>query len=251
MRISRLHQNIDLPENTAVTLTDDAAHYLSHVLRLSINDPIIIFNGRGGEYDAKIIAHQKKQMQIQIGKFHATDRESPCNIHLAQCLLRNEKMDLVIQKATELGVAQITPIISEYCNIQLSTEKQQKRQQRWQEIIIHACEQCGRNILPRLNAPIQLQHWISTQSGELKLIFHTENNAAIHATKPKNIIALIGPEGGLSKTEVMLAKQYDFQCASLGPRILRTETAAIAAVSVLQDRWGDWSTFHAISDKIG
>ncbi|MEK6731525.1 MAG: 16S rRNA (uracil(1498)-N(3))-methyltransferase [Pseudomonadota bacterium] len=239
MRTSRIYQHVDLAENSTVTLTDAAAHYLSNVLRLSINDPITIFNGRGGEYDAKIIALQKKQVQIKIGKFHATDRESPCNIHLAQCLLRNEKMDLVIQKATELGVAQITPIISEYCNIQLSTEKQQKRQQRWQEIIIHACEQCGRNILPRLNAPIQLQHWVSTQTADLKLIFHTENNDVIHATKPNSIIALIGSEGGLSETEVLLAKQYGFQSASLGPRILRTETAAIAAVAVLQNRWGD------------
>ncbi len=147
MPVIRIYQNIALQESDSIQLNDRAAHHILHVFRLSKNDPLILFNGQGGEFSAAISEYDKKNVQVDIKKFHALERESPLKIHLAQSISRGEKMDFTIQKAVELSIHTIIPIISERCGVKLSSEHWQKRMLHWQNIIISACEQCGRNTL--------------------------------------------------------------------------------------------------------
>jgi 16S rRNA (uracil1498-N3)-methyltransferase len=165
--------------------------------------------------------------------------ESPLHVHIGQGLSRGERMDWAIQKATELGVAEITPIVSSRCEVRLKDERTDKRMSHWRQVAISACEQCGRSVLPLIHPPLVLEDWLKQSSAELKLVLHPVAEPLTSHRKPQSLAFLIGPEGGLSDNEVALAQSAGFQPARLGPRVLRTETAPIVALAVAQHLWGD------------
>jgi 16S rRNA (uracil1498-N3)-methyltransferase len=243
MRVSRVYQAIKLSPNTLVTLTANAVNYLSRVLRLSQGDELRVFNEMDGEFAASIKEINKHQVIVQLNEPLNVDNESPLKIHLGQAIARGEKMDWVIQKATELGVAQITPLITERCGVKLSEERWHKRLQHWQAVAISACEQCGRHKIPIINEPRVLVDWLKKVEGEIKLILDPyakqKIKEKIKDQVAQSIVLLIGPEGGLSEAEVNSAKENNFDAIFLGPRILRTETAGIAALAAIQCLLGD------------
>ena len=247
MRITRFYLPQILAANASVELTAEAAHHAFTVLRLKEGAPLIVFNGEGGEYTATIISASKKSVVIQTDNFNPTDNESPLRTHLAIGISKGERFDLVLQKATELGVSAITPLITERTEVRLNQERQDKKQQHWQNIIINACEQSYRNRLPKLNTPIEFSTLLTKEASERKLILHPpkESNAQQlvldKSNKPKSVCLLVGPEGGFSDHEVSLATKHHFTALTLGPRVLRTETAPLAALSVAQMLWGDFS----------
>ncbi|MBI5448156.1 MAG: 16S rRNA (uracil(1498)-N(3))-methyltransferase [Gammaproteobacteria bacterium] len=240
MRISRIFQDQTLALSKVVQLDQEASHYVKRVLRMQMGDPLIIFNGKGGEYAAVIVACQDKQVKVQLNEFFEDKTASPLMITLAQAVSRGEKMDYTLQKAVELGVHRIVPLMTERVGVKLEAERAKTRLQHWQKIVVSACEQSGRTKVPTIEPLCELSAWLKTAEADLKLLLdpHTQTNFSpdLH---PKHVALLIGPEGGLSAREVELAYEANFIPWHLGPRVLRTETAGIAAVSVLQYVWGD------------
>ena len=253
MRLIRIYQNIPLQENSSVQLDGKAAHHLINVLRIKADAPLIVFNGQGGEFTAVVQVVARKNVSIKIENFINVTRESLFKIHLLQSLVRSEKMDFIMQKACELGVSAITPVITEFCNVKLTADMLEKKHQHWQNILINACEQCERNQLPILHPATKFADVLRLAQEKEKFILHPDNhNSAQKQTflaatyQPSNgCTILIGPEGGFSKEEVTLAQKNNFKTLSLGPRILRTETAALTAVAILQARYGDLVSGHA------
>lgn len=242
MPVSRIYQPVPLAVGM-LQLEENASHHLARVLRAAVKDEVIIFNGEGGEYHGVIQQINKKNVVVELSKFVDRNSESPVAISLAQGIARGEKMDFVIQKAVELGVSEIFPIISERCNVRLDQEREQKRMQHWQAVVISACEQSGRNRLPVVHAPLMLNDWLEQSHAEMKLVLspHVTKKLKDVSVKPASIAVLIGPEGGLSEREIETTIKYNFTALNLGPRILRTETAAVAALSVLQFQFGDFN----------
>ena len=240
MRISRLFIDTTLSPNALIPLDEKASHYLIKVLRLKPNAPLVVFNGHGNQYNATIATVEKKTVTIRTDDCVAVNNESPLSIHLAIALSKGDRMDWIIQKATELGVTAITPLISERTEVKLKGERLQKKLQHWQQIAISACEQCGRNRVPTINALCIADDWITTVKAEQKLVLHHRTEQSIDATlNIASAALLIGPEGGLSEREINAAEQCGFEALKLGPRVLRTETAPLAAVTLLQHSWGD------------
>lgn len=243
MRIPRIYTQAPLASNTTVELEEPLAHYLGKVLRMEAGRELIVFNGQGGAYTATITDVTKKSAIINVGAWDDQDRESPLKTHLAIGLSRGERWDLVLQKATELGVTEITPLFTERCEVKLQGDKKDKKFDHWQGIIISACEQCQRNIIPRLNTPQKFDDFIKRDGGHSALNFvlhHRSDKKLNDYTSPQNCTLLVGPEGGLSDDEIVVAQKNNFNALTLGPRVLRTETAPIAALSVLQLAWGDF-----------
>jgi len=241
MRIPRLYIDQPLVLAESVALNENASHYLSKVLRMQEGRELIVFNGRGGEYSAQITEVGKKQVFIQINQFADDNRESALELSLAIGISRGERMDWVLQKATELGVTRIIPLVTERTEVRVKGEKQEKKIQHWQQIIISACEQCQRNLLPVIEEPQHLDEWLKTVSSDFRFVLHHRNHQEIPASaSPKSVSVLIGPEGGLTENEITLAEAEKFQSLRLGPRILRTETAPIVAISLVQYLWGDF-----------
>lgn len=212
-------------------------------LRLKNGERITLFNGNGYEYTAILKIENKNAYWAEIGEKNAVCRESPVHIVLIQAVSTGEKMDFTVQKAVELGVAEIYPVLSEFSSVRLSGERAEKRRNRWQEIAIAACEQCGRNTVPKIkpvqslhnifnNLPIADKYILLSPQGSLKL---TEIQ-----NKPQKIVLLIGAEGGFSAAEEQVAKDKGFVSIQLGKRILRTETASIATIAAVQTLWGDF-----------
>lgn len=239
--LPRIYCTFELKAGAEISLEPASSHHLVQVLRLKIGDCLVVFNGSGGEYLAKLNKIDKKSARIYIEKIQPGIPESPLKIHLGQSIARGEKMDFIVQKAVELGVSEITPLFSEFCNVRLEEDRSVKRVVHWQEVAIHAAEQCGRCIVPKINMIQDLQQWAEQVAAELKLVLSpaAKQNLNAVAMNSSNIAILIGPEGGLSEKEIVFTKQYDFISIKLGPRILRTETAALVAVSILQARAGD------------
>jgi len=239
MRISRVFIKTPLATGQELVLSADASHYLSRVLRLRVGDAVTLFNGQGGEYMTQVLEIGKKQMRLAIGEYDARECESPLNLTLVQGVSRNEHMDMVMQKAVELGVQRVLPVLTERTQ-GFQAQKLEKRIEHWQKIMQHACEQCGRNHVPELLPTQPLTEHLSIFSG----VGFTLNPLAAQ-TLPTDLPEqfnghlLIGPEGGLSETEIMAAQQVGYQSICLGQRILRTETAALAIVAICQARWGD------------
>ena len=221
-------------------LPEAQAHYLSRVLRLTAGAPVQLFDGSGQEYIGELTQVGKKSVQVELQQCIDGLAESSLRIHLGQGLSRGERMDWAIQKATELGVAEITPLFTERCEVRLNQERLQKRLEHWQQIAISACEQCGRSKVPLIHPPQQLKDWQGTVVADLKLVLHPVAQPLTEHATPNRLAFLIGPEGGLTEAEVAQAAQHDFQPARLGPRVLRTETAPIVALSVAQQLWGDF-----------
>ncbi|GAD60889.1 16S rRNA (uracil(1498)-N(3))-methyltransferase [Aquipseudomonas alcaligenes] len=239
MRLSRFF--IDAPLSLGQhELPEAQAHYIGRVLRHAAGDAVQLFDGSGQEYLGELIEVGKKAVRVELREQLAGQAESPLRIHLGQGLSRGERMDWAIQKATELGVGEITPIVSERCEVRLKDERADKRLAHWRQVAISACEQCGRSVLPVIHAPITLAEWQARVQAELKLVLHPVAAPLESHTRPHSLAFLIGPEGGLSETEVEQAKVAGFHAARLGPRVLRTETAPVVALAVAQQLWGDF-----------
>jgi len=239
MRLSRFF--IDAPLSLGRhALPETQAHYIGRVLRLAAGDAVQLFDGSGREFLGELIEVGKKGVQAELHEERAGLAESPLRIHLGQGLSRGERMDWAIQKATELGVAEITPLLSERCEVRLKDERADKRLAHWRQIAISACEQCGRSVLPTIHPPAPLGDWLASSAAELKLVLHPVAEALSSHARPASLAFLIGPEGGLSEAEVAEAQRAGYQAARLGPRVLRTETAPVVALSVAQQLWGDF-----------
>ena len=239
MRLSRFF--IDAPLSLGQQeLPEAQAHYISRVLRLGVGDAVQLFDGSGLEYRGELIEVGKKSVRVALHEQLDGLAASPLQIHLGQGLSRGERMDWAIQKAVELGVAEITPIVSERCEVRLKDERADKRLAHWRQVAISACEQCGRSRLPLIHAPLTLDDWLAQVEADLKLVLHPVAEPLTSHAKPASLAFLIGPEGGLSDAEVDQAVERGFAAARLGPRVLRTETAPVVALSVAQQLWGDF-----------
>jgi 16S rRNA (uracil1498-N3)-methyltransferase len=221
-------------------LPEAQAHYIARVLRMAEGDALQLFDGSGQEFRGTLREVGKKRVRVQLDETFAGQTESPLRIHLGQGLSRGERMDWAIQKATELGVTEITPIVSERCEVRLKDERAEKRQAHWQQIAISACEQCGRSVVPVIHPPMQLAEWLKLSDAELKLVLHPVAEPLTSHSKPTTLAFLIGSEGGLNDAEVDQAQNAGFHAARLGPRVLRTETAPVVALSVAQQLGGDF-----------
>lgn len=239
----RIFQSVPLQENTVIQLDEAATHHVARVMRAKVGDTLFLFNGTGGEYESEISKIDKKTVTVKIKTFIDRDVESPLELYLAQGISRGEKMDYTIQKAVELGVKKIIPLFTERCNVKLDDDRKEKRIQHWRSIVVGACEQSGRNKVPEILPPQSLTAWMKNTEADLKFVLApqaTRKLSEINFEKNSRVVLLIGPEGGLSDEEIHCATQNGFLSLSLGPRILRTETAAVAAISVLQCVAGDF-----------
>ena len=241
MRIPRLYTQQPLHADSLITLDKDAARYLSFVLRMTSGQMLNLFNGDGGEYIAEVASLSKNQVTVSIKESLPNDRESLLKIHLVIGISRGERMDWVIQKATELGVHTITPIFTERTEVKLAGSRLEKRLVHWQQVSISACEQCLRNVVPTINSAVSLQQCLGTHDGGLKIVLHHRTERPLTELQNTNnhVTILVGPEGGLSDDEITLAESNGYNAVKLGPRVLRTETAPLAAISILQSLWGD------------
>lgn len=241
MRIPRIYHPDLLIVDQTIELTTDAANHVGSVLRLTQGHPIVLFNGDGNEYSAELAEVKKRTATALVDAKLELDIESPLSIHLGQGVSRGDRMDFAIQKAVELGVSEITPLITERCGVKLSEERWEKKQQQWQKLIIAACEQCGRNRLPILHPCITINKWIAQSTPQMRLTLHPKAEKSIkHLSVPvQGVRLLIGPEGGFSEAEIYSTEEAGFQTVQMGPRVLRTETAALAAIAALQAIHGD------------
>lgn len=234
-----------LPLSTNAELPPDAAHHASRVLRLRVGDPLQIFDGLGNALDATIHAINGKHVLLGNLQTVLDTSSSNLRIHLAQAMSTSDKMDWVVQKATELGITSIQPVQTQRSVAKLSETRAEKRGLHWQGVVIAACEQCGRNTLPEIHAPLELATWLLVQrsSTHQKFILLPEGALALkEQTEVKeNVTLLIGPEGGFSNDEALMAQHAGFVPIRLGPRVLRTETAAIAGIAAIQTLWGDFN----------
>lgn len=214
------------------------------VMRLKVGDTLILFCGDGFDYLCALTQVEKKSATVEVLSRTQVSNESPLNIRLLQGISSGDRMDYTIQKAVELGVHEIFPLSTERCVTKLSGDRAEKRVEHWQGVAIAACEQSGRAIIPLVHAPLTLAQWLSQHAtaDSLNLLLNPVGAQRLASLNPrKNAIhLLIGPEGGLSAAEIALASQHHFQSIVLGPRILRTETAALTAMSVMQSLWGDF-----------
>jgi 16S rRNA (uracil1498-N3)-methyltransferase len=243
MSSPRVYQNIPLSTGHEIVLDDNVIQHVVNVLRLKPDAELRLFNGDGYEYTALLTSQGKRKFGAAIQEKQPGAPESSCQITLGQAISRGEKMDYAIQKAVELGVFAIQPVVTTRIAVKLSAEILAKRQQHWQSIVISACEQSGRCVVPQVYMPISLENWLPQCSQVLKLVLDpvAEQSLATLATKPPSVAVLIGPEGGFTSQEIQQAHHHDFLAMRLGPRILRTETATVCALSLLQYLWGDLS----------
>jgi 16S rRNA (uracil1498-N3)-methyltransferase len=242
MRLIRVHVPGPLAAGSHQTIAGDAANHITRVLRLTPGDPLIVFDGRGGERAARIEGFRKGAVIIEVGERSATERESPLPLTLAQGVSRGERMDWVVQKATELGVTRIVPVLTERTVVKLDAKQAERRLSHWQGIAVAACEQSGRNRIPEISAPLALHDYLRHDHvTATRLLLSPSGTLRIGDLKPPDdgIIVLIGPEGGLADSEQKAALAAGFAAVRMGPRVLRTETAAIAALTLLQHQFGD------------
>ncbi len=241
MRVSRLYTPTPLTTGKLIELDDDNGHYVRTVLRLKKDAPLILFNGHGGEYCCTVAEVSRKSVLIAIE--HWSDRcvESPLQVTLGLGISRGDRMDLTVQKAVELGVNHITPLLTERCVVQFKGEKRPQRLVHWQKIVQHAAEQSGRTTLPVLPEIDTLQNWVGSQQG-LKVFLDPYAETTLTELEPEamKVTLLTGPEGGFSDQERDMAKASGFIPVRLGARTLRTETASLAALAAVQLLWGDF-----------
>ena len=238
MRVSRFFVNQPLATGEHIQITDDRRHYVRTVLRLEVGDPLIVFNGQGGEYSARLLNIDRNHVTLHIIDHDTVNRESELQIDLGLAISRREAMDIAIQKATELGVKTIHPLICE--NTSVSLKAVTRRINHWREISYSACEQCGLNQPPNIEVAQHFAEWIPN-ANDLGLIANPQTKRSVHevTVEAGQIAITVGPEGGFTSEEILQACGCGFIEVSLGPRILRTETAAITLISLVQSRWGD------------
>ena len=242
MRIPRIYHPESLEYQTQCQLSEDAAKHVGRVLRMVEGEQLELFDGSNHIYPAIITESNKKSVKVNILGRELSDKESNLKIHLGQVISRGERMEFTIQKSVELGVNVITPLWSERCGVKLDGERMDKKIQQWQKIVIAACEQCGRNVVPEIRPLMKLQDWCAEDDGAIKLNLHPRAQHSIKTLPmiPKDgVRLLIGSEGGLSEQEIVQTQQKGFTEILLGKRVLRTETASLAAISALQIYFGD------------
>lgn len=241
MRITRIHVEQSLQVGSELLLPDDAVHHLAVVLRAKAGQPLVLFHD-GVEAQAVIVQADRKKVIVHIDSTAPVERESSLAIHLAIGISRGERMDFVLQKSTELGVSAITPLFCERTEVKLSAERLQKKMEQWQKIVTGACEQSGRTRLPCLQSATALPACLAADTSERRFVLHHRSHSTLaqQTATPASVLLLVGPEGGLSDSEIRQAEQAGCSPLTVGPRVLRTETAPLAALSVLQYRWGDF-----------
>lgn len=243
MRIPRIFHEGKLAEDVEVTLDERASAHVQRVLRLRPGAALRLFDGRGGEYEATIEGARRGGARVRVGRFHARDVESPLEITLAQGISRGERMDYTLQKAVELGVGRIVPLVTTRCQVVLEGERRARREGHWRGVVTHACEQSGRTRLPQVETIRTFADWLEgpVPPGTLRLVLDPGAQGGLTTVRerPAAIELLVGPEGGLTEDERDAARAAGCQPLRLGPRILRTETAGIAALAAAQTLWGD------------
>ncbi len=230
----RFYIETDLAVNSTVELTETVFHHWVKVLRAQVGEKATLFNGQGGEFEAELIEVAKKSASVQINHFNPANRTPKFKALLGQVMSKGDRMDYAIQKAVELGVSEIQLLTSERCEMRLKYDRDQKKLDHWQGIAIAACEQCGLNIVPNILPPVSLEKWLTTELPATKLVLapnKDEVDVLSHATA--ELALLIGPEGGLSEDEIASANAQGFQNWCIGERVLRTETAPVVALSIL------------------
>ncbi len=241
MRLTRIYQPGEFTLDEIIPLSATASQHVGRVLRMKVGDYVTLFNGINYEYNAKIVTINKREVYVEIQKIQQLSRESNLYIHLAQGISKGDKMDFVVQKSVELGVTNIIPILSERCNVNINVERLTKKQKQWQDQAISACEQCGRNFIPTIEEPCKFNSFLEMCNTTHKFILYPDATMSWHdyPNISQEITVLIGPEGGFSNKEITLAENFNFKPINLGPRILRTETAAISTISIMQALFGD------------
>jgi 16S rRNA (uracil1498-N3)-methyltransferase len=243
---ARFHVRGKLGNGSEVRLPPDAAHHAVRVLRLAVGEQVVLFDGHGGEFEACITRIERSYVSVKTGAHLAVERESHLHIELVQGLSGGDRMDITLQKAVELGVTAIQPVATKRSVVKLKDERAQRRVEHWQNLVIAACEQCGRNRVPQVAAVLGLPEWLAQREmpppdAETRLLLSPDAAAALKDLVPAGrLVMLVGPEGGLSPGEAQIAQSRGFKPVRLGPRILRTETAALAALSAIQALWGDF-----------
>ena len=241
MRLSRIHTARALAVAETVMLDGPASHYLARVLRVSKGDPVVLFNGDGNDYPGKIVDVHHKGVTVLLSGIRNPENESPLRITLVQAISRSERMDYSLQKATELGVDCIQPLLSRRVEVRLDKKRMAKRLKHWQAVVVSACEQSGRAVVPEVLPPLQLANWLTDESDRQRFVLDPEAKTKLTDTRLKDnsVAILVGPEGGFTEEERGQAKAARITAVSLGPRVLRTESAGPAAIAVLQSMAGD------------
>ncbi|BDU20402.1 16S rRNA (uracil(1498)-N(3))-methyltransferase [Dyella sp. GSA-30] len=243
MRTIRIHVDQPLSSGTELALPSQASEHVARVLRLTAGDPITLFNGDGSDYPSQIASVGKREVIVQVQAQQPLQNESPLRLTLAQGVARGEKMDLIVQKATELGVARIVPLLTERSEVKLDASRTEKRVAHWQAVAASACEQSGRARLPEITAPQPLEAWVRELPADdmVRLALLPEGSVKANQLRfsPTGGVLVVGPEGGLGERDVSALNGAGFRGLVLGPRILRTETAGLAALAALQALYGD------------
>ena len=242
MRLTRVHVPGPLTSGHRHTIDGDAANHITRVLRLERGDALTVFDGRGGEYAARIEEFRKGAVIVSVGDASTVIRESPLSLTLAQGVSRGERMDWVVQKATELGVTRIVPVLTERTVVKLDAKQAERKLLHWQGIATAACEQSGRDRIPAIDAPLEMAAFLGGVDRRATRVLLSPTGSLRISELPRpdaGIVVLIGPEGGLADTEQRAALAAGFVAVRMGPRVLRTETAAVAALTLLQHQFGD------------
>ncbi|MFC0267494.1 16S rRNA (uracil(1498)-N(3))-methyltransferase [Kushneria aurantia] len=236
----RIHVPAALAVGERLTLPEAAAHHVARVMRRREGDQLVLFDGFGTEVGAHIVSIARREVIVQLDEQREALPESPLAVHLGLAVGKGDRMDFAIQKSTELGVTAITPLYTDFGDVRLKGERAQKKLDHWRGVAVSACEQCGRATLPQIHPATPLADWLGARREALRLVLHPHGSGdALPGRAPENAAVLIGPEGGLSDTELASAHQQGFAGWILGPRILRMETAPVVALSLLQVRYGD------------
>ncbi|WP_136680546.1 16S rRNA (uracil(1498)-N(3))-methyltransferase [Neptunomonas sp. XY-337] len=240
MRIPRFYQPEHFACGETVSLRDDVVQHVCRVLRMKSGELITLFDGQGNEHLCELVDVAKRSASVQVREVTQLSRSSALKVHIGQALSRGERMDYAVQKSTEMGMTSMTPLFTERSEVKLSAERQGKRIQHWQQVAISACEQSLRNEIPEIAAPCMLTDWVQQCDAELKLVLHHHTEQPLAALDaPQSVALLVGPEGGLTEAEVEQAIAAGFKPVAFGPRVMRTETAPVAAQAILQYMWGD------------
>lgn len=244
MRLTRNYLDQPLQTGQRVALPEAVANHLLRVLRLGVGDTLIVFNGDGFDYHATLATAERRAAHITVQSRAAVSRESALSITLGQGIARGDKMDWVLQKATELGVTAIAPLRTQWTEVRLTAERAERRHQHWHGVIAAACEQCGRAALPALTEASELSNWAASAPPDaLRLLLDPDGEQRLHSCPPPQpgqpVWLAIGPEGGLSEHDIATLRAAGFSGLRLGPRVLRTETAGLAVIAAMQALWGD------------
>lgn len=242
MRIPRIHTPVELSAGVTIALDDKAAQHVGRVLRMQPGQTLELFNGDGQDYPATIADVSKRAVIVTLGNPRPNHGESPLQVILGQTLSKGDRMDYAIQKSVEMGVTAIVPLVTERCEVRLKGDREEKRIRHWQAVAISAAEQCGRARVPEIAPVMTLEQWFQhTRDVALRLVLHHRTSQSLTSlAKPDQVALLIGPEGGLTEEEIGAAEHAGFLPTTLGSRVLRTETAPVAAMAVCQWLWGDF-----------